>query len=476
MVLSPEQIDLIKETVAKGVSDLQLQLFLHVCRKHRLDPLAKQIYCVLWPVRNNTAYDMVIIVGINGLRTTAARDHKDFAGTSKPVFQFSQDKTPAGRVIPTSVTMKAFRKDAEPSEVELFWEEFAPTDLRSSRADFWNRMPKHMLAKCAEAQALKKAYPDLSDVYIEEEVAQRMADLTPGGREITIDGVNPSGRIPPGSGNRIASQSSQDIAKSKADGCWCEKHKCDTKFCPSEEHTAQENEEAFEREERRKRSPDSTTPTTPASPAATTPKTAGAPPASTASPNPVGKVIVDCTDDPNNPMVRGDLDAWSDGLQKHCEAFRRDGWWRIPRKHIATLRTMCQQVNYEIEVIDPPQTQKKAKPKAQQRATPGEHVVSGIIEKALTKGGRSPRIDFLVKTDLGSFWMGCFSKTWFTLLAKEPLPKPATLVIKTTVKDEKTTYRNILRATKIGSKEYDEDGKEILQVNREPGNPSLFRE
>src|SRR5580698_5978558 len=81
---SREQIDLIKENVAKGTTDEQLQLFLYVCKKHRLDPLVKQVYCVLWPRDNGKFHDMVIITGINGFRSTAARDHKDFAGTSKP--------------------------------------------------------------------------------------------------------------------------------------------------------------------------------------------------------------------------------------------------------------------------------------------------------------------------------------------------------------------------------------------------------
>jgi hypothetical protein len=48
----------------------------------------------------------------------------------------------------------------------------------------WKKMPKHMLAKCAEAIALRKAYPDLADIYTDDEMARTNSEHTPAGRPI----------------------------------------------------------------------------------------------------------------------------------------------------------------------------------------------------------------------------------------------------------------------------------------------------
>lgn len=195
--LKATEIELLQKTVAKGTSPEEFLYFMTICKKHRVDPFTKQIYCIVWPTNEGRSHEVVIIMGIGGYRMTAARDHKDFAGTSKPVYTWpaTPKTTPAGRKIPDSCTIQALRKGSEPSEVEVFWEEFAPANLTEKRADFWNRMPKHMLAKCAEAHAIRKAFPDLSDIYTEEELSQRFQDYTPGGREISTGGVAPSGRV-----------------------------------------------------------------------------------------------------------------------------------------------------------------------------------------------------------------------------------------------------------------------------------------
>jgi phage recombination protein Bet len=253
--LRPAEIDLLKKTVAKDCTDEEFSLFMLVCKKKKLDPFTKQVYAIKWPRRNQPA-EMVIIVGIGGYRSMAARSHRrDFGGTGEPKWTFNDPtlgdngKTPAGRRIPDSVTVEAFRKKGERvGAATVFWEEFAPVDLRETRADFWNRMPKHMLAKCAESHALRKVFPDLSDIYSEEEMSQRLADLTPGGRQISHDGVAPSGKIlDTGYGASKASQ--QQILDAKKRGEWCERHGCLRIQCPSDEHTQAENDAVFQQQQ-----------------------------------------------------------------------------------------------------------------------------------------------------------------------------------------------------------------------------------
>src|ERR1700691_4431477 len=64
--LRPEEVDLLKKTVAKGTTDDEFLYFMTVCRKHRIDPFTKQIYCVVWPTNNGTSHEVVIIMSICG--------------------------------------------------------------------------------------------------------------------------------------------------------------------------------------------------------------------------------------------------------------------------------------------------------------------------------------------------------------------------------------------------------------------------
>src|ERR1700674_3235363 len=44
--LSTREVELLKRTVPKGVSDDEFALFLWVCKKHKLDPMTRQLHCV----------------------------------------------------------------------------------------------------------------------------------------------------------------------------------------------------------------------------------------------------------------------------------------------------------------------------------------------------------------------------------------------------------------------------------------------
>ena len=179
--LRPEQIALLQRTVAKDTTPDEFALFMLVARKHKLDPFTRQLHCVKrWSTEAGKKV-MAIQIGIDGYRAMAARSHKDFGSISEPEYEYGTDKK-----IPILARIKLWKKGVEqPTVAVAFWNEIAPQDLNKPENWAWKKMPRHMLAKCAEAFALRKAYPDLSDIYTDEEMAQADDDLSPEGREVT---------------------------------------------------------------------------------------------------------------------------------------------------------------------------------------------------------------------------------------------------------------------------------------------------
>ena len=185
--LRPEQVSLLKRTVAKGTSDDEFALFLLVARKHKLDPFTRQLHCVMRFDKALGRDKMVIQIGIDGYRAMAARSHRDYGSISEPEFEYKEGgrkENIYGKNL-LLARVKCWKKGlAEPTVAVAFWDEYAP-DQNSKQAFFWKQMPHGQLGKCAEALGLRKAWPDLADIYTNEEMAQADIDLSPEGREVT---------------------------------------------------------------------------------------------------------------------------------------------------------------------------------------------------------------------------------------------------------------------------------------------------
>lgn len=162
---SGEQLELIRRTVAAGATDDELAMFLHQCRKTGLDPLARQIYCIVRKTRDGQK--ATIQTGIDGYRLIAERTGQ-YAGSDKPVFE---DWEVADLRSATVTVWKLFNGERVPFTATAYWSEFYPG--QGQYTGMWDKMPRLMLAKVAESQALRKAFPaDLSGVYVEEEMHQ----------------------------------------------------------------------------------------------------------------------------------------------------------------------------------------------------------------------------------------------------------------------------------------------------------------
>lgn len=176
---TPEQVQLIKDTVAKGTDDLQFKLFLYQAQRTGLDPLAKQIHAVLRYNDQSKKHDMAIQTGIDGYRLTADRT-KCYAGSDEPKFT-------EGSPYPLSCTVTIYKIVGGvrcPFTATAFWKEYYPGE--SKAGFFWRKMPHGQLAKCAEALALRKGFPaELSGVYTHEEM-QQSGEIITDYQEVTI--------------------------------------------------------------------------------------------------------------------------------------------------------------------------------------------------------------------------------------------------------------------------------------------------
>lgn len=172
-----EQVQLLKDTICKGASNDEFQLFLHACKRSGLDPFARQIYLVKRWDSNLKKEAMTVQTGIDGYRLIAERTGKYSPGKA-PEFRYDEN----GKIVAATAFVKKQTSDGTWHEIsaEAFFDEYASLKKDGTPMHMWASKPHIMIAKCAEALALRKAFPaELSGLYTNEEMDQANYDHIP---------------------------------------------------------------------------------------------------------------------------------------------------------------------------------------------------------------------------------------------------------------------------------------------------------
>jgi len=176
---SREQVELIKRTVAKGASDDELKLFLHLASRYDLDPFTRQIWFIKY------GDDAHIFTGRDGFLHIAHRSGA-FNGMQtqlreEPVpfeIRYYNRKEKKVEVLTRPSQFVAvctvYRKDmSEPFVCEVWESEY------STGQGLWPTKRRVMIQKVAEASTLRRAF-DISGLYLPEEVSENEVEVVSG--------------------------------------------------------------------------------------------------------------------------------------------------------------------------------------------------------------------------------------------------------------------------------------------------------
>lgn len=165
-----KQLAALKQLGLNDVPNAELGVFLHFCQRTGLDPFARQIYMI------GRGGRYTIQSSIDGLRIVAQRSGNyggqtmvEWCGDDGVWKDIWLEKTP-----PVAARVGVYYKDSDKPTYAS-----AKFDSYNANSPIWKKMPDLMIAKCAEALALRKAFPqDLSGIYSSEEMQQAEITVT----------------------------------------------------------------------------------------------------------------------------------------------------------------------------------------------------------------------------------------------------------------------------------------------------------
>lgn len=164
-----KKLDLVRNTFCKDATQEEFEVFIEICKSTQLNPLFKQIYFIK---RGGKPTHQT---SIDGLRLIADRT-KRYSPGREPTYAYDK----AGKLFSATSYVKKLTNDGT-------WHEVGATALFSeynAGTGQWPKMPCTMLSKCAEALALRRAFPsDMLGLYTRDEMGQAEHDNDPVVRE-----------------------------------------------------------------------------------------------------------------------------------------------------------------------------------------------------------------------------------------------------------------------------------------------------
>ncbi len=158
--ITNEQLELVRNTVAKDATAPELKLFLYDCQRQGVHPLDKLIHFT----KRGGRY--VPITSIDFLRRQAGSTGA-YAGADDGAFTGEPAKAGFACKLVVYRIVQGIRCDWSAT---ARWEEYYPGE---AQGQMWRKMPHVMLSKVAEALALRKAFADvLHGLYTKEEMDQ----------------------------------------------------------------------------------------------------------------------------------------------------------------------------------------------------------------------------------------------------------------------------------------------------------------
>lgn len=172
----PELLNVLGSSLYPGAAIDSIKLVLGYCKAASLDPMQKPVHIV--PIWDKSIQKMrdVVMPGIGLYRTQAARTG-EHVGTDEPVYgPLVTYKLAGGEVeVPEWCKVTVWRLKGGQrcafTACEFWIENYATAKKDTSEPNsMWKKRSRGQLAKCAEAQALRKGFPEVGSQPTAEEM------------------------------------------------------------------------------------------------------------------------------------------------------------------------------------------------------------------------------------------------------------------------------------------------------------------